>query len=154
MRPASPAYAERYASGEGTGLTSSSASLVRDLADFWMQEFGLDLATITAPANETRAKKEPAQKVARKAKAASKKVRFTPRQGQFLAFVHLYREPHGELVGTKKNRAKANLLIEAEVLEGVDGEGNGGRDERREPSTARGVRVRPPLWPLYLTTTR
>ena len=87
-------YAERYNSSEGTGLTSSSAPLVQDVADFWLKEFNLDLATLTAPAKEKKARKEPAPEEPKKMRAASKKARFTPRQGQFLAFILLYRKLH------------------------------------------------------------
>jgi hypothetical protein len=87
-------YAERYNSGEGTGLISSSTPLLQDVADFWMQEFGLDLATLTAPATQKKAKKGPVPTEPKKKRVASKKARFTPRQGQFLAFIHLYRKLH------------------------------------------------------------
>jgi hypothetical protein len=88
-------YAERYNPSEGTGLISSSVPLVQDVADFWLKEFGLDLATLTAPAKEKKAKREePAPKEPKEPSAASKKAKFTARQGQFLAFIHLYRKLH------------------------------------------------------------
>ena len=88
-------YAERYDSSQGTGLTSASIPLVQDIVDFWMTEYALTPESL-----------RPASKVA-KARAASspptethtkrkveRDVTFTPRQGQFLAFIHLYRRLH------------------------------------------------------------
>jgi hypothetical protein len=42
-------YAERYDSSHGVGLTPASAPLLQDIADFWMQEFGLTTKSITTP---------------------------------------------------------------------------------------------------------
>ena len=36
-------YAERYDSSHFTGLTPASAPLLKDIADFWLQQFGLTL---------------------------------------------------------------------------------------------------------------
>jgi hypothetical protein len=87
-------YAERYTPSEGTGLTSSSAPLVQDVADFWIQEFGLDPAALTAPASQKKAKDGPPPTGPKKGSDAMSQARFTPRQGQFLAFIHLYRKLH------------------------------------------------------------
>jgi len=83
-------YAERYESRYGTGLTPASAPLVQDIVDFWVREFGLDLEAVTAPARKTKEQK-PSTKP-RKVSASKRKARFTDRQGQFLAFIHLYRK--------------------------------------------------------------
>jgi hypothetical protein len=86
-------YAERYEPSQGTGLTSSSAPLVQDIADFWAQEFGLSPAALAAPPEATRAKRD-RRPSAGPGKGKQKKARFTSRQGQFLAFIHLYRKLH------------------------------------------------------------
>jgi DNA-binding MarR family transcriptional regulator len=89
-------YAERSDASHGTGLTPASAPLVQDIADFWAQELGLDLEKIKAPARTRQAKegKRATSKTGKVSSARSRKVRFTPRQGQFLAFIHLYRKLH------------------------------------------------------------
>src|SRR5947209_6492702 len=51
-------YAERYDSRHGTGLTPASAPLVQDIADFWVQELGLDPKAIAAPTKGKRMKAE------------------------------------------------------------------------------------------------
>jgi len=90
-------YAERYDSNHGTGLIPSSAPLVQDIADFWLQEFGLDSAALTAPAEAKKPRKEKPTTRARKGSTSERqKVQFTARQGQFLAFIHLYRRLDGE----------------------------------------------------------
>jgi hypothetical protein len=91
-------YAERYQSSQGTGLVSSSIPLLQDIADFWTQELGLDPESITAPA-KTRKTTDQARSAtpARKGSAGKPKARgpaFTHRQGQFLAFIHHYRQLH------------------------------------------------------------
>lgn len=93
-------YAERYNPSEGTGLISTSLPLVQDIVDFWLQEYGLDLDMLTAPAREKKMKKEPPRRPCRgRAKKPARKARFTPRQGQFLAFLHLYRKLHRQACG-------------------------------------------------------
>ena len=91
-------YAERYDSKYAEGLTPASAPLLQDIKDFWLAEFDLDLDTLTASSREKDMKKEPSPaKGSKKARVAGKKkARFTPRQGQFLAFIHLYRKLHRE----------------------------------------------------------
>src|SRR5204863_2359495 len=89
-------YAERYDSSHGTGLTPASAPLLQDIADFWLREVGVTDREVTRP---VRKKKEqsvllPAKRADPSAKARRKKARFTHRQGQFLAFIHLYRRLH------------------------------------------------------------
>ncbi len=99
-------YAERYAPSEGTGLTSASVPLIQDIADFWIQEFGFDPTTLTAPADTQRRKRaKPASRRAGKGLPdGRKKARFTARQGQFLAFIHLYRKLH------RQGPAEADLV--------------------------------------------
>jgi hypothetical protein len=90
-------YAERYNPSEGTGLITASVPLVQDVADFWVREFGIDVAALTAPARATRTAAKtssPAAKPKPATAADQQKPRFTPRQGQFLAFIRLYRKMH------------------------------------------------------------
>jgi hypothetical protein len=88
-------YAERYNPSEGTGLISTSLSLVQDIVNFWLQEYSLDLDMLAAPASQKKVKIEPPPASgSRMSKGAGKKAKFTPRQGQFLAFIHLYRKLH------------------------------------------------------------
>jgi hypothetical protein len=85
-------YAERFDSGHGTGLTHASAPLVQDIADYWMQEFGLSTESITTPARASRQKRQKGEKAP--ARPGKQQIQFTHRQGQFLAFIHLYRKLH------------------------------------------------------------
>jgi hypothetical protein len=82
-------YAEPYEASYGAGLTPASAPLVQDIADFWLQEFGLTLERIAMPARAINPKEERSS-----ARPGKQKVRFTHRQGQFLAFIRLYRKLH------------------------------------------------------------
>ena len=84
-------YAERYDPSHGTGLIPPSAPLLQDIADFWMTEFGLSSEAITTPAEASKPKKVQSQ-----ARRGKPKVPFTYRQGQFLAFIHLYRKLHSQ----------------------------------------------------------
>ena len=61
-----------------------------------MREFGLDAESLHAPAptQALRAKNPTSASAHRGAAGHRKKVKFTPRQGQFLAFIHLYRKLH------------------------------------------------------------
>jgi hypothetical protein len=86
-------YAERYSPSAGTGLTTASAALLQDIADFWIQEFGLDSVALVTPASEKR-RTTPSVVAGKRSPAAKDKARFTHRQGQFLAFIHLYRQLH------------------------------------------------------------
>jgi hypothetical protein len=89
-------YAERTDSRHAEGLTPASVPLLQDIADFWLVEFNLDLAALNAPARQKKAKKgpTPATRSGKRQPAGKKKARFTPRQGQYLAFIHLDRKLH------------------------------------------------------------
>ncbi len=88
-------YAERYDSSQGTGLTSASIPLVQHIVDFWTREFAL---TPESLAPTPKAAKAPAESSSPKDTGTKAKstagVKITPRQGQFLAFIHLYRKLH------------------------------------------------------------
>lgn len=88
-------YTERYEGSQGTGLISASIPLVRDVVDFWMAEYALTSESLSpapraakAPASDSPPKEPDTRK------KSSSKLKFTPRQGQFLAFIHLYRKLH------------------------------------------------------------
>lgn len=135
-------YAERYAPSAGTGLISTSLPLVQDIVDFWLQEYGLDSVVLTSPASQKKVKKEPSPAtVSRKSKGAGKKrkAKFTHRQGQFLAFIHLYRKLHRqgpaehELVRYFQVTPPAvhGMIVKLEELDLIT----------REPGVARSARV-------------
>lgn len=134
-------YAERYNPSEGTGLISTSLPLVQDIVDFWLQEYDLDQEALTAPASQKKVKKEPpSESGSKKSKGAGKKkAKFTPRQGQFLAFIHLYRKLHRqgpaehELVNYFKVTPPAvhGMIVKLEELALIT----------REPGVARSARV-------------
>jgi repressor LexA len=79
-------YAERYDSRYGTGLIPASAQFMQDIADFWVKAVpGTDGTALLGRRPKEKAMKKEAQKA---------KPMFTHRQGQFLAFLHLYRKLH------------------------------------------------------------
>jgi hypothetical protein len=69
--------------------------MVQDIVDFWLEEFDLDPAALTSPSQKKakQAEATPASSSEQKP-AKQKKPQPTPRQGQFLAFIHLYRKLH------------------------------------------------------------
>lgn len=88
-------YTERYEGSQGTGLVSASIPLVRDVVEFWLSEYSLTPESLSpAPKTVTSrtAGAPPADPDTRK--KSQNKAKFTPRQGQFLAFIHLYRKLH------------------------------------------------------------
>jgi len=89
-------YAERYDSSHGTGLTPASAPLLQDIADFWMRELDVTDQELHRSARKRQAKaaSPPARKADKGATDRRKNAQFTHRQGQFLAFIHLYRRLH------------------------------------------------------------
>lgn len=89
-------YAERYHPGQGTGLTKESAAPLTDIIEFWIGEFDLDPAALASPGVRKGANPEvsPPSGPAKKRPAKRKKPEFTHRQGQFLAYIHLYRKLH------------------------------------------------------------
>ncbi len=88
-------YTERYDSSQGTGLISSSIPFVQDIVDFWMTEYALtpESLTPTPKAAKAPAESSPSTEPRTKRKGGMK-ASFTPRQGQFLTFIHLYRKLH------------------------------------------------------------
>ncbi len=88
-------YAERYDPGHGTGLTPASIPFVQDIVDFWTTEYALTPDSLSPPQNAAKAPtdRSPPKEIGMKAKSTPGAT-FTPRQGQFLAFIHLYRKLH------------------------------------------------------------
>jgi hypothetical protein len=134
-------YAERYDASHGTGLTPASAPLVQDIADFWTTFFNLDLSAGPPPAGRSRKAGKPSAGSPSARTGSGKKgaPAYTPRQGQFLAFIHLYRKLHrqgpAELDLAKFFRVtapSAHLMIVALEERGLI---------TREPGVARSVRV-------------
>jgi hypothetical protein len=93
-------YAERYDSRFATGLVPESAPLVQDIVIFWVDELGIDRGALPGSAPRERGtSRKPAAEAGRSPAAgrSRKKGRgrkFTHRQGQFLAFIHLFRKLH------------------------------------------------------------
>lgn len=131
-------YAERYDSSHGTGMIPASAPLVRDIVDFWMQEFGLEPESIVAPTRAKRAK-EKAPATSAKGSKGRQMTTFTHRQGQFLAFIYWYTKLHrqgpGELDMVKFFRVTPpsvhGMVVKLAALGLVT----------REPGVARSIRV-------------
>lgn len=94
-------YAERYDSSHGTGLTPASIPLVQDIIDFWTAEYDLTPESLASP-KKTAASSPPTEPGTKR--KGRTKVTFTPRQGQFLAFIHLYRKLH------RQGPAEADLV--------------------------------------------
>jgi DNA-binding MarR family transcriptional regulator len=86
-------YAERSSSSQGSGLTAASAPLVQDIVEFWLQELDIDQESLTTPHRPQKAKARNPSTRSRN-HSTRPKPRFTPRQGQFLAFIYLYRRLH------------------------------------------------------------
>jgi hypothetical protein len=106
-------YAERYDSRRPRGLVPASVPLLKDIADFWTAYYGIkpgaDPATTGQEADGARrrpADRSEGKRSAKKARARSRpaSISFTHRQGQFLAFIHLYRRLH------RKGPAEMDLL--------------------------------------------
>jgi hypothetical protein len=93
-------YAERYQSSFPSGLVPNSAPLVQDIVDFWANILGVDPAALIGPAQSARqaSGKQPASAkrwpAAGRPKKGTRKMEFTHRQGQFLAFIRLFRKLH------------------------------------------------------------
>ena len=133
-------YAERYTPSEGTGLISSSIPFVRDIVDFWTAEYDLspDLLAPEQKAVKTGAAGAPPAGPV-EASRDRRKVTFTARQGQFLAFIHLYRKLHRR--GPAESDLRAffrvtppavhSMVVKLEELGLIT----------REPGVARSVRV-------------
>ncbi len=89
-------HAERYDPHRGTGLIPASASLVQDVVDFWATYFDVDLAAAPSAerGNEAPSPARAGAERGSRAKKGKGGPAFTDRQGQFLAFIHLYRKLH------------------------------------------------------------
>lgn len=88
-------YAERSTASAAFGLTAKSVPLLQDIVAFWMQEFNLDAAALAGRASaKTKERKQAATKPNKAILIEQIKLQFTPRQGQFLAFIQIYRKLH------------------------------------------------------------
>jgi len=96
-------YAERYDPSYGTGLIPKSALLVRDIADFWTELYGVEPnLTVAAPKQKVmNLHQPPVERCSKKGLVESvsvplptETVTFTHHQGQYLAFIHLYWKLH------------------------------------------------------------
>lgn len=88
-------YAERYDSRFPSGLIPKSAPLVQDIVDFWVDAYGVDLASIPPHKKMKTAKdKKMASTTSGSHPAEKQKPQFTHRQGQFLAFIHVFCKLH------------------------------------------------------------
>ncbi|HEY1189167.1 MAG TPA: helix-turn-helix domain-containing protein [Gemmata sp.] len=136
-------YAERYTPSEGTGLISASIPFVRGIIDFWTAEYDLSsepLAPRQKAAKAEAATASPAAPVepSRDRRAAT----FTARQGQFLAFIHLYRKLHRRGPAESDLRAFFGVTAPAAHAMVVKLEELG--LITREPGVARSMRVAVP----------
>jgi hypothetical protein len=133
-------YAERYDSGQGTGLISTSIPFVQDIIEFWTAEYALAPESLAPPPKvaKTRAASSPPSESATNRKG-DPKVKFTPRQGQFLAFIHLYRKLH------RQGPAETDLLkffrVTPPAVHGMVVKLEELRLITKEPGVARSMRV-------------
>ncbi len=70
--------------------------MLQDIANFWIQEFGLTHESLTMPRkSKPTTNQQPSSPDASKSTSARhEQAPFTHRQGQFLAVIHLYRKLH------------------------------------------------------------
>jgi hypothetical protein len=95
-------YAERSDARTSDGLTSRSAPLVQDIVEFFADYYGVDLeaglAMVQKAVKQTRPQAVRARRGKRSGRVNGNKkeggIRFTHLQGQYLAFIHLYRKLH------------------------------------------------------------
>jgi hypothetical protein len=90
-------YTEQYDPRYGTGLIPKSVPLVQDIVGFWVGYFQVNPAALAAPPAKTRRSSRSSasdKPTGRGGKAKATRPTITPRQGQFLAFIHLYRKLH------------------------------------------------------------
>ena len=86
-------YAKRSDARHADDLTPASVPLLQNIVDFWLEEYNLDPAALTAPPAK-KARQAEATPAGSGEKKPKKKAQPTPRQGQCLAFIHLYRKLH------------------------------------------------------------
>ncbi len=95
-------YAERYDPNHGTGLIPASSPLVQDIVNFWADYYDFDPLVDPKAVKENtgqagkRVERSKQATRAVKARKKGRRARFTPLQGQYLAFIHLYRKLHHE----------------------------------------------------------
>ena len=133
-------YAERYTPSEGTGLISSSIPFVRDIVDFWTAEYDLSPESLAPIQKAEKTEALPAD--ATKSSRDHRKVTFTARQGQFLAFIHLYRKLHHR--GPAESDLRAYFGVTAPAVHGMVVKLEELGLITREPGVARSMRVAVP----------
>ena len=133
-------YAERYTPSEGTGLISSSIPFVCDIADFWTAEYDLNPESLAPKQKSAKMgvagapPAGPAQSIRDR-----RAVTFTARQGQFLAFIHLYRKLHRR--GPAESDLRAFFRVTAPAVHGMVVKLEELGLITREPGVARSMRV-------------
>lgn len=133
-------YAERYTPSEGTGLISSSIPFVKDIVDFWTAEYDLSPESLAPKqkAVKTEATEAPPAGPA-KSSRDRRAVTRTARQGQFLAFIHLYRKLHRR--GPAESDLRAFFRVTAPAVHGMVVKLEELGLITREPGVARSMRV-------------
>ena len=136
-------YSERYTPSEGTGLISSSLPFVRDIIDFWTAEYDLSPESLSP---KQKAAKTDAPEAPPAGSAESSRNRrtatFTVRQGQFLAFIYLYRKLHRR--GPAESELRAFFRVTAPAAHGMVVKLEELGLITREPGVARSMRVAVP----------
>jgi hypothetical protein len=136
-------YAERYTPSEGTGLISSSIPFVRDIVDFWTTEYDLSSESLAPKQKAVKAGTAEAPPAGLdKSSRDRRKVTFTARQGQFLAFIHLYRKLHRR--GPAEADLRAFFRVTAPAVHGMVVKLEELGLIAREPGVARSMRVAVP----------
>lgn len=125
-------YTERYEPSRGTGLVPASLPFVQVIIDFWVTEYALTAESLTPT---PKAARKPATPPTR----SSSQAEFTPRQGQFLAFIHLYRKLHRR--GPAETDLRAFFRVTPPAVHGMIVKLEELGLLTREPGVARSVRV-------------
>jgi DNA-binding MarR family transcriptional regulator len=128
-------YAERYEPSRGTGLVPASLPFVQEIVDFWMTEYALTPESLRPAPKAARA---PGTTPAKSSSQAD----FTPHQGQFLAFIHLYRKLHRR--GPAEADLRAFFRVTPPSVHGMIVKLEELGLITREPGVARSIRVTVP----------
>ncbi len=115
--------------------------VLQDIVDFWATEYALTPDSLAPPpkAAKIRAKSSPPKEIGTRAKKRTTKATFTPRQGQFLAFIHLYRKLHRR--GPAESDLRVFFGVTAPAVHGMVVKLEELGLITREPGVARSMRV-------------